>query len=61
MIEGEIGKKFIKNGENIHELQKRWQIIIIFLQLNFFPVFLQVEFIPPPGGGGAFGQNIYPW
>ena len=23
--------------------------------------FFQVEFIPPPGRGGAFGQNIYPW
>ena len=32
----------------------------MFLQLNLFPVFFQVEFIPPRGRG-AFGQNIYPW
>ena len=58
-LKGKIGKKFIKNKENIYELKEHWQFIIIFLQLNFFPVFCQVEFSPLPGG--AFSQNIYPW
>ena len=35
--------------EIIFELQEYWQFIITFLQLNFYPVFFQVEFIPPWG------------
>ena len=46
-VKRKIGKKFIKSRENIYQLQKHWQFIIIFLQLNFFPVFFRVEFIPP--------------
>ena len=33
-LKGKIGKKFIKSRDNIHELQERWQNIIIFLQLS---------------------------
>ena len=40
-------------------LQELRQFIIIFLQLNFFPVFSKLNLFPP-GGGGTFGQNIYP-
>ena len=58
-MKGKIGKKLIKNRVNIHESQKRWQFVIIFLQLNFFP-FFQVESIPFPQGS-AFGQNIHPF
>ena len=38
-----------KQGKYSYEIQERWQFIIIFLQLNFLPVFFQVEFILPPG------------
>ena len=60
-IERENREEIYKEHGNIYELQGHWQFIITFLQLNFFPAFFQVEFIPLPwGGGGAFGQNIYP-
>ena len=49
-LKRKIGKKFVKNRENIHNSQEPWQFIIIFLQLNFFPVFLEAECILPPWG-----------
>ena len=54
-----MGKKFIKHGQNVHERYEHCQFFTFSLELNFFPVFSRVEFIPPPGGG-AFGQIIYP-
>ena len=53
-MQGKIGRKFIKDMENIHNSQ----VIIIFLRLNFFPVFFQIEFIPP--GGGRFWLKYLP-
>ena len=49
---------------NVHACKTRHehcQFFTFSLELNFFPVFFRVEFIPPSPGGEASGQNIYPY
>ena len=50
-----------KQGNICQNMQKQgsFGVFLFRVQLNFFPVFWQGEFIPHRGGG-AFGQNIYP-
>ena len=42
--------KFIKHRENMSKGHDHRQFFAFSLELNFFPVFSGVEFIPPPRG-----------
>ena len=45
--------------KNMSEGHEHRQFFTSSLELNFFPVFSRVEFIPPPPGGGALLVKIF--
>ena len=53
-------KEINEEQEGYPWIKERLQFIIISLQMNFFPVFFQVEFNPFSGGGvGSLLANIF--
>ena len=60
-LKGKIGNKFIKTGK-LSMNYRNLDSYHYFSTTEFLPGFCsKLNLFPPPPGGGAFGQNIYPW